>query len=325
MGSAGGNISGGVVQIDCWDMTNNKVHLVDWPNGSGSFTGSTYGTFFTNAVWQADTTSYLANGVFNAAYPTIPGGSGFEAHYVNTTAVTGCGSANVLCGTPSTGHTVNQGFPGGSWTFTLGAGDQTAIGNGTLGLSFGMEQNPFGDGNDAFTIQLQGYWGTAAPSIRLAENFIGNFNSAAQVGDSSRLQCQVSISAGPNGHLYGLNLPTVSGAYGGQAGFNPPGSHRSDNHYTSYTSTAGTGQTLTDPNIMGSGGVYPAQPGVSAGASASAPFTGVLPLTMTTPPFQIVAGVGSVVKSASLTLTGPPNDPVSATVRIQRCWEGKAS
>ena len=188
-----------------------------------------------------------------------------------------------------------------------------------------MEQNPFGDGYDAFTIQLQGYWGTAAPSVRLAENFIANFNSAAQVGDTSRLQCQVTIGAGPNGHLYGLYLPTVTGAYGAQAGFNPPGAHRSDNHYTTWSGTAGTGQTMTDPNIMGAGGVYPAQPGVSAGASATAPFTGVLPLTMTTPPFEIAVGVGSVVELATLTLTGPPSDPVSATVRIQRCWQGKTT
>lgn len=199
---------------------------------------------------------------------------------------------------------------------TIDAGTQAAIANGTMGVGYGLESNPLGDGVDDFVVALQGYAG-AGTSIKLTftngtSNGIGStIQGTFKLGDIHRAICQVYTSAGPNGHLYGHTGTSLTLTDQSQptTPYIAPGLNGIEATPTYYIWNAvGGGGSLdyVDPMLdLGMAGVY------------STSLGNMLKLTELTPP----ASFGGTPASQILTLTigYTSGDPVSATIRIRNC------
>jgi len=211
-------------------------------------------------------------------------------------------------GTPSgsgVGATVRKGVPHG-WTLSTDSGSTTALSQGVLGLSYGVEQNPFGDGNDDFVLQLQGYAGSGAPQVTLTHTIQAPIAAAFAVGQSHRAVCRVKISAGPNGHLYGVKGVAVQYYDSGAGTFSPPG--LASNTYTTWAARHGASAVeMNDANIS------TGAPGVTSTSLGN-----VLTLDELTP-VASVQGAGTYSAQLAFYVTFAAGDPVSATIRLQSC------
>jgi hypothetical protein len=214
--------------------------------------------------------------------------------------------ANTL--TPSgsnIGVTVQKGVPYG-WTLTLDSGSTTAASQGSLGVGYGVEQNPFGAGQDDFVIQLQGYAGTGSPLVMLSQPIQAPVANAFATGSTQRAICRVKISAGPNGHLYGLTGAVVRFYDSNTGSFAPPG--LSSGSYTIWSALHGAGAISFNDASLSTGA-----PGVTSTSLGN-----VLTLDELTPQAQVEGG-GTNTAQMSFYVTFSANDPVSATVRFQQC------
>jgi hypothetical protein len=277
--------------INCVDTTNNVIGLAT----SATATGALSGIF-----GQQDATSVFGDGLLShldipATPPTIA-------------------SCNSHCFTPSTGHTVTQTIPTG-WVFGLTASNTTDLNSGILGVGYGVETNPLGDGYDAFIVQVQGQVHTGALGISLTAAAVTSAVAAqgiTTVGDQHRLSCKVQISAGPNGHLWGVYWPQITVTDQTSTGtFTPPGAVAGT--YTSWSSSTGGGGTgieMTDADLAN---------GVS----------GVITRQLTTPNTQTALMTAPTsapklsVTSDAPTIVASDNLPVSATIRFSRCTDAK--
>jgi hypothetical protein len=277
--------------ITCVDTTNALIQMS--ATSKATLTGSSVNW----AMAQADLTSpasFLANGIT---------GGYIYSYQTNTASPV----ANSL--TPSgsmIGPTVEQGVPYG-WTLALDSGSTTAMSKGILGFGYGVEQNPFLDGNDDFVMQFQGYAGTGTPQISLTQSIQTPLANAFATGSQQRALCRVMVSAGPNGHLYGLTGVVVKYSdNNGAGGFVPPG--LSSGAYTIWAGLTGNGATVFNDASLWTGA-----PGVQ-----STNLGNTLILDEITPPAQVQGG-GTNTSQVVLYVTLSPGDPVSATVRFRNC------
>ncbi len=277
--------------VACVDAANGLVQMAS--PATASLSGSIYNWAFV----QNDSTSpasFLGNSI---------NGSNIYSLQTNTA------SPLANTGTPSgsgIGATVVKGVPNG-WTLTADSGSTTALSQGVLGLSYGVEQNPFGDGNDDFVIQLQGYAGSGAPQVTLSQLIQAPIATAFTAGQSHRAICRVKISAGVNGHLYGVKgvaLQYYDQATGGT--FTPPG--LASNTYNVWAARHGASAVeFNDANIASGA------PGVTSTSLGN-----VLTLDELTPAAS-VQGAGTFSAQLSFFVTFAAGDPVSATIRLQSC------
>ena len=268
-------------KADCVDTTNNVVHL-QAPATAAIVTANDFAAFDTNSI--------MLNGLF-------------DHRLITTTAVTNC---NTHCGTPSLGTTITQGYPAPG-SFTLAAGNNTDLTAGTLIFNYGMETNPFSTGYDAFTMQVGGY----ATSALAATLQIGPLNAsiASQViasGDAHRAVCTVAISAGANGHLWGVYTPMISLADTTATQFTPPNAALTN--YTNMTARIGSGGAgieLTDKDLA------------LNGVSGVITETLISPIVRTaqTPYFTMVSPNSQI----QIIWQSDAGVPVSGTVRVQQC------
>ncbi len=133
--------------------------------------------------------------------------------------------------------------------------------------------------------------------------------------DVHRATCEVDISAGPNGRLYGVSGPQIE-INDTTAAFNAPGvpsGYLQYSNYTAYGAVAGNGnEVFSDASLL------PGAPGVGTVAS------GVLTIDEVTPP-TIVPATESNTTLYLIVRGSYASDPVSATVRFRRCWGGKVA
>jgi hypothetical protein len=253
-------------------MTGSTSNWAFVQNDAGSFIGnSLYGGKIYDL--QTDTSSPIANAL-------TPAGAGI-------------------------GATIVKGVPYG-WTLTVDSASATAMSRGILGFGYGVEKNPFGDGMDDFVFQFQGYAGATGGNITLTHGVQSPLSATFTEGSSQRAICRIKISAGPNGHLYGLTGLSVL-LYDQNAGtFTPPGLS-TGGYYMWRAITGGGGATFNDASI------WTGAPNVSSTALGN-----VLTLDELTPAAQVRGG-GSNASQVILTANFTAGDPVSATVRLQSC------
>ena len=276
--------------VTCLDATNNVVQLNS--PAPASITGSVSNW----TMMQNDASSMLTNGIIGTSvYST-------QANAASPLANTG---------TPSLGTTVVKAVPYG-WTLTVDSGSTTALAAGTLGLSYGIESNPLGDGNDDFVMALQGYAGTGTPAVTLQQVINAGMEATIANGDTHRGQCEVRISAGPNGHLTGLEAVQVKMTNSTTGTFVPPG--LASGAYTSWVGSAGGGAVeFSDASV---------QTGAPGVVSTSLGNQLVLPLL--SPPAKIGAA-GTLTQNFSVVTSFVAGDPVSATIRVRKCSVGKVT
>jgi len=268
---------------DCIDLTNNQLHLV----APGAVTGTN-----ANTVGQQDTNSIAANAVFSHLLYTTP-----------TVA-----SCNGHCGTPSTGYPVAGLAVPTNWTFGLAAAQTTDLNSGVLGVLFGVETNPLGDGYDDFIVQVQGVAASGGLAINLTSSTIAAMTtSLITAGDQHRASCKVQISAGPNGHLWGVYWPAISAIDTvGSGNYEPPGSLGST--YTNWGAQAGGGGTgieMTDKDLSNGNGT-------------------TITVQMITPPTN-TTGMTAPGATQKIFVGSDSGVPVSATFRFSRCTDEKVS
>jgi hypothetical protein len=277
--------------IACIDTTSHVVQL----NAP-----ATASVGLTSVLEQLDTTSVLADGVFD------------YAHFVNTT------SPIANTGTPSLGTLVAKGVPT-NWIFSVPTSIATALANGSFGMSYGVESNPFNDGYDDFVIVMQGYAaGGGAITLQQPPSSTGP-GQIWTTGQRHRMQCDVLISAGPNNHLTGTGAPSMILTDTSNA-FTPPGTPNLGSTYTKWAGTQGAGSIdFADQSVA------PLSPGVSSktvyngGVAGSA--VNALELREISPPAKF--GGTTSFGQANVVSVGPSSgDPVSEVVRIRRCWSG---
>lgn len=278
--------------IDCIDITNNQIHLSAAATVGNTATG-TIGV-------QGSTNNVMVNGLFNHLDATAPGSS-----------VTNCenaGSTASLCGTPAGAASL---VPNG-WIFTPSSAQRTDLQSGNLGISYGIETNGEGDGYDDFIIQVFGTTSAGALNITLQQGGVNSvFNTALILaGDSHRTQCKVQISAGPNGHLWGVEWPKLQVAEAvGSGSYAPPGDPSSK--YINFVSSVGGGAVgldMSDQDLSGplaSGGV------ITTYLTTPNTYTGGMTSPTSSPEF-IIQSDGGV-------------SPVSATFRFSRCQDLKVT
>ena len=291
--TAAAGITGGSAIIDCWDTKNNVVHITQ--PASASLTVNPMATVY----------GLLSNGVVSYTIASTTN----DPHWISNSPVTGCGTNNTNCGSPLTENSIVKGYPGG-WTIGMDHGDQISIGANTLGFAYGIEQDPLGDGYDSFTMQFQGFWGNSpTPTVKLTASFVSQINSQTVLGSLQRAVCRVGLSPGPNGRLLGISSVSVSAQDTTSNAFVAPGSGESSSTYTTWT--ASSGNTYTYGGAARDSSVTAGNPGVT---------NGVLILDIVSPPIKIVPSpAGTVTPGFSVVITGVDQDPVSATVRIERC------
>ena len=296
------------VQIDCVDQTNNLLHIKN--PGTGSSTSSA----LANMLAQADATELIPNNLMSLkASSTDTGTNG-----INTSSViTGCSTGNANCLTPSTGYTVTKGYPK-AWSLSLDGGSQTAIGAGTLGFAYGMEANPFSDGDD-FVIQVSGYAGSGGGSLTMTKNANTGVKAAIVAGsgtgndgDLQRITCEVRISAGPNGHLTGFTGVQVKSTDTLSSATNSPAFHPVMRRGT-------MGSRLGPPHLAAARLPYRmgfCKPGARSFWRCSDNSRNVS---------AIQSGNTINGLSASISFSWSSKDPVSFTARLSRCWLGKVT
>ena len=277
--------------IVCVDTVNNALLLDAAATSSGAST---------NVMFQLDPTSLAGNGVFSHLNGQIV-----------TTAVTGCGAANVNCPAPVvSGLTFTAGLPLG-YLVALDAGSQTAVAAGTLAVRFGIATTPFaGDNTDWFVFQLAGFAGTSAtPSISLGATTNAMVKASEVIGDAHRASCDVKIGPGPNGRLTGITGPQVK-SNDSQSAFTPPGTSVST--YTVWGAQAGGGAMDFADGSLASGA-----PGVSGG---------LLSLKHITPISKWSTSSSTLTSTLlSLVVSAGKGDPISATIYFGHCWLGKVA
>jgi hypothetical protein len=230
-------------------------------------------------------------------------------------AVTYANADVVVFSSATNQEVIAKAYPLGWAAYSLDSGSQTAVGNGTLGFNYGLEQAPFvGDTSDYAVIQLSGFWGTGTPSIYMNNFAVLGYNTQISIGDTHRAGCKVYISAGANGHLYGVGgvSLTLFNTFS-PAVYAPNDSQH--NTYTGWQASFGgsSNYSLTDYNLA---------PGMANVAN------GALSLPDVTAQIQYLSGPN--VSGAPITLKVGINptvggDPVSATIRIGDCWAKKVS
>jgi hypothetical protein len=278
------------VTVTCVDAANGLVQLSS--PSTVIMTGSTYNWAFVQND-SASPASFIGDSI-----------SGGDIYALQTN--TSSPLANT--GTPSgagIGATVVKGVPYG-WTLTTDSGTTTALSQGIMGLSYGVEQNPFGDGEDDFVLQLQGYAGTGT-QITLSQLVQGPIAATFSAGQFHRAICRVKLSAGPNGHLYGVEGVAVKYYDQTTSGnFVPPG--LASGSATLWAARQGGGAVeFNDANIASGA------PGVTGTSLGN-----VLTLDELTPP-AAVQGPGPFSAQLSFNVTYAAGDPVSATIRLQSC------
>jgi hypothetical protein len=243
----------------------------------------------------------------------IPGGVFDHVNLLASTVVTGCQSTVVICGTPlGDGFTYTFGYPANGWTApAIDTATKTAIGNGTMGLAYGMASNPFGDGADYETVQLSGYAGAGTGYVNfglslgsVASTELATLTTGAQL----RGICDVRVNNGPNGHLYGFNGVSVQ-VYTTAASAIP-----------SFWPTNGAGSTfpVTTSNSVYNYSSNHYSDGMVAAGAPNTDGSNRLNLTEVTPPAVVYGPVATNV-SLIINVNLIANDPVSATVYFGRC------
>ena len=308
LSSTGTGVPAGTT-VDCVDTTNNQLHMTAPATSSVSLPNS-----------EISTDGFLEDGVFSE---TLAAATGNDSHYINTSsAITGCGTGNANCPAASTGNTVIKGIPGG-WTVGLDAATQAAISSTPpiMGLAYGLEQNPLGDGYDSFTVQLSGAAGTAAPTITLTGGFPAQVAASPTgplvSGDQYRSECRVGISAGPNGHLFGVaGVSVTSKATTGNA-FIAPGSGASTATFTQWLGATGSVNSSYLSSFSDA----------SIAAGAPGVMNGILILDLVSPNIKVMPNpAGTIAPAMSVVINGvAKGDPMSATIRIERCNFRKAT
>jgi len=205
---------------------------------------------------------------------------------------------------PGIGATVVKGVPYG-WSLSVDSGTSSALSQGIMGLSYGVEQNPFGDGDDDFVLQLQGYAGTGS-QVTLSQFIQPPIAAAFTAGQSHRAICRVKVSAGPNGHLYGVESVAIRYYDQTTGAFSPPG--LASGSATLWAArTGGSSVEFSDASIASGA------PGVSATSLGN-----VLILDELTPAASVEAS-GPFTSQLAFYVTYAAGDPVSATIRLQSC------
>jgi hypothetical protein len=274
--------------VTCVDVTNGLIQMS--AASTQTMTGSTSNWAFVQND-AANPPSFLANGVT---------GGNIYAYQTNTSSPI---SYTLTPSGATIGATVAKGVPYG-WTFAPDAGSTTALSKGILGLAYGVEQNPFGDGQDDFVIQLSGYTGTGQ-QVTLSQGIQPTLANAFAAGSAQRAICRVRISAGQNGHLYGVTGVAVR-FYDTGTTFTPPG--LSSGAYTYWSAIHGGGSVQFNDGSLQTGA-----PGVTSTSLGN-----VLTLDELTPQAQVQGG-GANTAQMSFYVTYAAGDPVSATIRLQSC------
>ena len=190
-------------------------------------------------------------------------------------------------------------------------GDQISIGANTLGFAYGIEQDPLGDGYDSFTMQFQGFWGNSpTPTVKLTASFVSQINSQTVLGSLQRAVCRVGLSPGPNGRLLGISSVSVSAQDTTSNAFVAPGSgeikldlHHMDCFHRQHLYLRGGGSRFLGHRRQSRRDQRRADIG-------HCEFRRI----------KIVPSpAGTVTPGFSVVITGVDQDPVSATVRIERC------
>jgi hypothetical protein len=278
------------LSVTCVDVTNGLIQM----SGGASYTMT--GSTSNWAMAQADgvnPASFVGNGIYgNQIY-------NYQTNTASPLSYTLTPSGSMI------GATVKQGVPWG-WTFAPDSGSTTAISKGILGLAYGVEQNPFGDGLDDFVIQLSGYPSTGQQVV-LSQNIQPTLAAAFAAGSAQRAICRVKISAGPNGHLYGLTGVQVKFLDQNNGTFIPPG--LSSGSYTIWSAIHGGGSISFNDASLWTGA-----PGVTSTSLGN-----VLTLDELTPQAQVQGSSTNNQSQMSFVVTYAAGDPVSATIRLQSC------
>jgi hypothetical protein len=276
--------------ITCIDVTHHYIQISNSATAITSFTG---------IIALADPTSYVGAGVMD---------------YTNQTSATAISNT----GTPSLGTLVTKKQAAG-WTTQPDAATATALAAGTMGFSYGIESNPFNDGFDDFVIVLQGYG--VSGSITLSQNSLLGIQSLFATGDMHRAQCDIKVSAGPNGHLTGLGGMLVKVTDTSTGTFLPPGA--TSGAYTGwYGGQGASSMQFSDQSIATGAPNVTSQTLYNAGVAGAS--INVLDLPELGPPAKF-GGTGTLSQTTAIVINYGGGDPVSAVVRIRRCWQGKVT
>lgn len=276
----------------------------------------------------ATSTQTPNNSIYTLADPAnniIPWGVMDYANGVSSsaTALTGFGcsgtcSANIWTAAqisalpgPTNGKTVKVGIPAQWGVVNPDASTMTAIGNGTLGFGFGVEQNPLGDGFDDFMLVLSGYAGTTATNqLTFSVGLPAPSFGADAGGEIYRASCEMLAYPGPNGRLTGLAGLKVSLQEIVAAGnsFVPPGIATAG--FTYWTGGAG----FSNLGSLAAAFLASGQPGYDA-------TLGAIRLNLVTGPVvqKAPGGVAGHSLTFSFTATWRNKDPVSGVLRVRKC------
>jgi hypothetical protein len=155
-----------------------------------------------------------------------------------------------------------------------------------------VENDTSSDGYPELVVKLSGMTGSSKLTLTLSQPAIKNLT----VGSKYRTSAVVKISAGPNGHLYGLESSNLISRCQSGASFTPVGEAASISTYHSGQFNLGnTGNPYSDNDIAG----------------------GELRLPLLSPACD-TTGMTSPTGAFSLVLGAPANTPISATIRLSR-------
>jgi hypothetical protein len=305
--------------IVCVDWGNNAIELSQ--ASTNTATSPNAGIYF--VALGSGTSSLTTNGVFSYSVANYIGYSSVAGPNIQ-----GCGTGNVYCPAPTiSGLNIAHAIPV-NWTLSIDGtndcgttptGTRAQICNGIEGLSYGIVQNPLGDGYDGIIIQRQGVASAVAAanawSISATTSTYTFPTVPLVTGSKIRAICRVLIGAGPNGHLAGttgvaLNLKLTTPSYlppwlstiPGQTGYiytasQAGGGLSTSSEYSDAVLSSGASNVITVPNVPGGK---------------------MIQQDLLTPPVTVG---GSSLSSAVISLSAATNAGaiISDTVIIERC------
>ena len=299
-GSGNGYFNVGTTVI-CVDTVHNYLQLSSQALLNGNFLSQTV-----YMVALADPSNLIVNGMFH---------NGPRYNYTSAALPICGGVGNPYCGTPThstnspTDPSVSKGLPFG-WSNISDTGSLADLGAGTMGMAYGIETNPLGDGYDDLVLQFQGY--TTQRAIPLFKYlFPAPEALSVYLSTQYRAMCEVLISAGPNGRLAGLDGVSISAGLA-QPTFTPPNTPFG-NSYTVWAGEIGNSTvSLTDANLAT--GAPNVQQITVNGVSVNA-----MVMNYVTPPFSAISAPNNVSYLSISPASQAANDVFSATVRVRRC------
>lgn len=277
-----------------------SVIATDDGNGNLVGTGVTSGTIdYTTGAYSITFTAAPGSGA--AIYGTVDTSQMlassffFPEGFGSVTSISGCSGTCITSGNLTSSN--GTGKPK-SFSLSIDSSTSAELGNGDLKMDVQLSTTT-SSGYPELAISVNGKTSTGAMTITLGQTAI----TALALNKRYRASGVVEITAGPNGHLYGIRSLTYSLTCTAPANssFTPAGETAtftsvSGPAYVSSWALGGTGNPLTDSDISG----------------------GTLRYPVLTQQCDTSSMTGSPSGAVSFTIFAPANTPVSGTIHLSR-------